>query len=322
MPLSARETGSRTHYLTSAWATRGEKARAPALAAGGRCWLTRVPVWAGVYWRSAVLDGSLVGGPSSSLVWEIVRIVGVAEPSNASRSFGRIADLYERLRPTYPAGALDAVLPADARRVVDVGAGTGKLTAVLVARGLDVIAVEPDDRMRAVLTATVSQADARAGAAEQLPLADGEVQAVLFAQAWHWADPDLAAREARRVLTSGGVLAMLWNLHDDRIGWVAELNRLTGSGAAITTFNDPPDLPGFAAGVRREVPWRMPLHKDELIDLARTWSSVGTRPAAEQKQILDSVQRMLETDPQFTASDVIELPYVCGTHGYRLEDRP
>ena len=79
-----------------------------------------------------------------------------------------------------------------------------------------------------MLTATVSQADARAGAAEQLPLADGEVQAVLFAQAWHWADPDLAAREARRVLTSGGVLAMLWNLHDDRIGWVAELNRLDG----------------------------------------------------------------------------------------------
>jgi SAM-dependent methyltransferase len=239
---------------------------------------------------------------------------------SASRSFGAVADLYERARPSYPAGALDAVLPAGARRVVDVGAGTGKLTAVLVARGLDVIAVEPDDRMREVLAAAVPQADVRAGTAEQLPLAGEEVQAVLFGQAWHWADPDRAAREASRVLTDAGVLAMLWNLHDDRVAWVAELNRLTGSGAAFTAFDDPPELPGFDAGVRVDVAWSNRLSKDDVLGLVRTWSSVSTRPAPEQEQILDGVRRLVENDPQLATREVIELPYVCGTYAYRLTD--
>jgi SAM-dependent methyltransferase len=128
----------------------------------------------------------------------------MTQPLDASRSFGAMADLYERRRPTYPAAALEAVLPVGARRVVDVGAGTGKLTAVLVARGLDVVAVEPDHRMRELLAAAAPQADVRAGTAEQLPLASDEVDAVLFAQAWHWADPDRAIQEALRVLTRGG----------------------------------------------------------------------------------------------------------------------
>jgi len=241
----------------------------------------------------------------------------MAAPSDPSRSFGGLADLYERRRPMYPDAALEAVLPVGARRVVDVGAGTGKLTAGLVARGLDVVAVEPDQRMRVVLDAAVPRADVRAGTAEHLPLEAGEVDAVLFGQAWHWADPERAAQEALRVLRRGGVLAMLWNLHNDRVGWVAELNRLTGSGAAITAFSDPPDLPGFGAGVRVDIPWRKSLRKAELIELARTWSSVSTRSAPEQQQIVDGVKRMLEIDPQLSARDVFELPYVCGTHVYR-----
>lgn len=240
---------------------------------------------------------------------------------DASRSFGAMADLYDRRRPTYPAAALEAVLPVGARRVVDVGAGTGKLTRLLVARGLDVVAVEPDDRMRAVLAAAVPQADVRAGTAEQLPLGPDEVDAVLFGQAWHWADSDRAAQQALRVLTRDGVLAMLWNLHDDRVSWVSELNRLTGSGAAVTAFSDPPDLPGFGAGIRVDIPWQKSLRKAELIDLARTWSAVSTRPPPEQEQVLDGLKRMLDADPQLSAHDLLELPYVCGTHAYRREHR-
>ena len=243
------------------------------------------------------------------------------DASDRARSFGGLADLYEQRRPTYPTAALNTVLPVGARRVVDVGAGTGKLTAVLVAHGLDVIAVEPDDRMRAVLAAAVPRADVRAGSAEQLPLESDEVDAVLFAQAWHWADPDRAAPEAIRVLTHGGVLAMLWNLHDDRVSWVAELNRLTGNGAAITAFSNPTDLPGFAAGVRVDIPWRHALPKTELIELASTWSSVSTRPMSEQSKISSDIKRMLEADPELSAREVIELPYVCGTYAYRREDR-
>jgi SAM-dependent methyltransferase len=214
----------------------------------------------------------------------------------------------------------EAVGRGGARRVVDVGAGTGKLTGVLVARGLEVVAVEPDDRMRTMLAAAVGQAVVRAGVAEQLPLRCSEVDAVLFGQAWHWADPARAAQEALRVLGRGGVLAMLWNLHDDRVGWVAELNRLTGSGAAITAFSDPPAIAGFGDGVRIDVSWRKSLRKAELIDLARTWSSVSTRPVSEQEQLLDDLKRLLETHPQLSARDIVELPYVCGTHAYRRND--
>ena len=177
----------------------------------------------------------------------------MAPPAERSRSFGAQAGLYDRLRPGYPAAALDAVLTHGVRRVADVGAGTGKLTAALAARGLAVIAVEPDAAMRAVLGRQRPQVDVRSGVAEAMTLADGEVDAVLFAQAWHWADPDRAAREALRVLTPGGTLGMLWNWLDDRVAWVAELNRLTVTDAGIVGFPDPPALAGFAAGRRVDV---------------------------------------------------------------------
>jgi SAM-dependent methyltransferase len=239
-------------------------------------------------------------------------------PGERARSFGAQAELYDRLRPGYPAAALDAVLPRGARRVADVGAGTGKLTAALSARGLAAVAVEPDAAMRAVLARRLPAVDVRSGDAEALPLADGEVDAVLFATAWHWVEPEQAAREARRVLASGGVLAMLWNLFDDdRHAWVADLNRLTARDAGITDFPDPPALAGFAAGERVDVPWQQILAKDELVDLVRTWSAVSTRRPAERDEVLAGVRRLLGTHPDVAAQDRIALPYVCSTRTYR-----
>lgn len=241
----------------------------------------------------------------------------VTDPPERSRSFGVQAELYDRLRPSYPAAALDAVLPRGAQRIADVGAGTGKLTAALAARGLAVIAVEPDAAMRAVLARRLPQVDVRGGAAEALPLSDGEVDAVLCAQAWHWTDPERAASEALRVLAPAGTLAMLWNLFDDRCAWVAALDRLAVTEACITGFPDPPALAGFAPGRRVDVAWRQTLSKDELVDLARTWSMVGTRPPAERDQVLACVRHLLSTHPDLAAGDTIELPYVCSTRTYR-----
>ena len=112
-------------------------------------------------------------------------------PTRAVRagSFDSAAGLYERGRPPYPPAALDWLLPPGARRVLDLGAGTGKLTRQLVARGLDVVAVEPLDGMRAELARVVPGARVLAGSAERIPLADGAVDAVLAAQAWHWVRP-------------------------------------------------------------------------------------------------------------------------------------
>lgn len=218
--------------------------------------------------------------------------------------------MYDRLRPGYPSAALDGLLPLGARRVVDVGAGTGKLTAALTDRGLDVVAVEPDDAMRAVLTNRVPAADVRAGTAEALPLGDEEVDVVFFAQAWHWAQPERAAREAARVLVPGGTLAMLWNVQDDRVPWVAALNRIAGSEAGIAGFEDPPPLAGFGPAERADVAWSLHLSPTDLVDLVRTWSPVSTLPAASRAKVLTDIRELVATSPG-------ALPQICTTRAYR-----
>ncbi len=242
-------------------------------------------------------------------------------------SFGQRSELYDRVRPTYPSAAVAAVVPADGRRVADVGAGTGKLSAALVARGIDVIAVEPDPAMRAVLHDRLPDVAVRAGVGEELPLADGSVDAVLYGQSWHWVDPARAAAEARRVLRAPagagvlgmlGMLGMLWNMLDDRVRWVAELNDLTGGEAIITQATDPPVMADFVPGHRVDVPWSQRLTATEIVDLVQTWSTVSTRSAVDRDAVLDRVRQLLERTPGLSGQNPIDLPYVCTTWGYRL----
>ena len=127
-------------------------------------------------------------------------------------SFGAATRAYERGRPSYPAEALDWLLPDGARRVLDLGAGTGKLTRDLAARGLDVVAVDPSAGMRAELGRVLPDIPVLAGSAEHIPLDAGSVDAVLVAQAWHWVDPKAAVPEIARVLKPGGRLGLLWNV--------------------------------------------------------------------------------------------------------------
>lgn len=130
-------------------------------------------------------------------------------------SFDSVADEYEQTRPTYPPALLDA-LPLDAdAAVLDLGAGTGKLTRVLAARYRDVTAVEPLAKMRAVLERVVPGVTALPGSAERIPLDDGSVDGVFAAQAFHWFDQRVALPEIARVLRPGGVFAIVWNQGDD-----------------------------------------------------------------------------------------------------------
>jgi len=238
-------------------------------------------------------------------------------PSRSARaaSFGPAAALYERGRPPYPPEALDWLLPPGAQRVVDLGAGTGKLTRQLAVRGLDVVAVEPSDGMRAELTRVLPGIPALAGTAEQIPLPDGSVDAVLFAQAWHWVDPPRAVPEVARVLAPGGTLGLVWNRRDERTGWVAELNQIIGESrgdddGGDNTSDHPRVGPPFGPLERHDVPWIYPLAVTELLDMVASRSDVILMPADEREALLDRVRRLTETDPATAGRAEISLPYV------------
>jgi SAM-dependent methyltransferase len=153
-------------------------------------------------------------------------------------SFGVAAAAYAEHRPDYAEAAvrwaLEPVWSRQPLRVIDLGAGTGKLTATLVRLGVDVTAVEPDPNMLAELRRELASVRSVPGQAEEIPLPDASVDAVLAGQAMHWFDLDRALPEIARVLTPGGVLAGLWNVDDDRVEWVAKFAEMTKRKATLT----------------------------------------------------------------------------------------
>jgi len=131
--------------------------------------------------------------------------------SEQAKSFDRVADAYERGRPGWPPELLDLLPIPDEATVLDLGAGTGKLTRVLAARYARVIALEPLTEMRAILAEQVPAAEPLPGVAEAIPLEDAAVDAVFVGQAFHWFANDVAVAEIARVLRPGGTLARMWN---------------------------------------------------------------------------------------------------------------
>ncbi|MGW7414675.1 class I SAM-dependent methyltransferase [Streptomyces sp. NPDC054863] len=143
-----------------------------------------------------------------------------------SSSFGAVAPAYAEHRPDYAQDAVSGALePASGPRVLDLGAGTGKLTATLIALGAEVTAVEPDAAMLGELRRSLPGVRSLAGCAEAIPLPDASFDAVPAGNAMHWFDMAVAGPEIARVLAPGGVLAGLWNVMDDGVEWVAGLAR-------------------------------------------------------------------------------------------------
>jgi SAM-dependent methyltransferase len=226
-------------------------------------------------------------------------------------SFGSAADEYERGRPGYPSQALDWLLAAGARRVLDLGAGTGKLTRQLVDRGVDVVAVEPSEGMRRVMQGVLPDVRVLAGTAEQIPVGDGAVDVVLVAQAWHWVDRARAVPEVARVLSPGGRLGLVWNTRDERVNWVAELGRIMhrGERQQMNTTN-PAIGPPFGPIERFDVEWTYRVTPAALLDLVASRSYVITSPADAREAILAQVQDLLDSDPALAHGDEIAMPYV------------
>lgn len=240
-------------------------------------------------------------------------------PHELSRSFGRAAQTYERGRPSYPAEAVRWMLEpvaASRPRVVDVGAGTGKLTRALVALDAEVVAVDPDPEMLGALRGAVPGVPTFAGTGESLPLPDASVDAVVFGQAWHWVDPATASAEAARVLRAGGVLGLIWNLRDERVPWVARLTEIMrGSHAEnLLAAGDPPVGSPFGEVEAKVWEWSRPVTRDALFAMVESRSYVITAEAGEKERIRTAAAALFD-EVGAVADSEIALPYV--TRAYR-----
>jgi ubiquinone/menaquinone biosynthesis C-methylase UbiE len=152
-----------------------------------------------------------------------------AQQPDWAHSFGGVAEAYERGRPAYPAEAVTWLLGADPVTVLELGAGTGKLTRVLAELGHDVHATDPDAEMLKILEREVPGVPTAQASAEDIPLGDASVDAVIAAQAFHWFDLEQALPEIARVLRPGGRICLLWNARNEKIPWVRRLGTLIGT---------------------------------------------------------------------------------------------
>jgi SAM-dependent methyltransferase len=234
-------------------------------------------------------------------------------------SFGTVSEDYDRFRPGPVPAVLDWLLPPAAAAAVDVGAGTGALTRLLVDRVAEVTAVEPDARMRAVLARRVPSANVVEGTGEALPVADVSQDAVLASSAWHWVDPERAVPEAARVLRPGGMLGVVWTGMDRDIGWIDELQRTLRAhlpAAAARPGRGPRSLalPDAAAAAfapvegQHAVRFTHRFTRDALVGLSGTYSAMIVHP--DRDALLDGVRAALEDDERFADPDGAELPMV------------
>lgn len=252
----------------------------------------------------------------------------MATSEEMSRSFGAAVDDYEAGRPGYPAEAIDWLLEPfhpgaagrrDERRtvrIVDVGAGTGKLTRLLAARDAEVTAVEPDPLMRARLADNLPGVRALAGTAEGLPLPDHSVDALVFGQSWHWVDVAAASAEAARVLRPGGVLGLVWNIRDTRTPWVAEMTEIMHRAAAEKMMDSggPRIAEPFPLPDERSWEWSDPMTRSGLWHMMHSRSYIITAEEAERQDIESRLEALFDR-VGITDERPVALPYV--TRAYR-----
>jgi SAM-dependent methyltransferase len=219
--------------------------------------------------------------------------------------FAEVADVYERGRPDCPVEVAQAIaaelaIPAGGP-VLDLGAGTGKLTRALVQAGLDAIAVEPQAPMRAILAAAVGERRIRTGTAESIPLEDSSVYAVTVADAFHWFDQPRALREIRRVLRAAGGLAVVVSTPDlAGAPWAHELGELiAGSRPPHPHLDGPPwhhavrAAGGWSEPTERRVTSYRPARLELLLDWVASISWIVAMPARQRAEVLSRAEELM-----------------------------
>ncbi|GAA4122237.1 class I SAM-dependent methyltransferase [Nocardioides fonticola] len=238
-----------------------------------------------------------------------------------ARAFGRVAEVYHRGRPGYPEDAVRWLVGDRPAQVLELGAGTGKLTARLVELGHEVHATDPDPAMLAVLETELPGVRTTVAAAERLPVADRSVDVVVCGQSFHWFDHPTALEEIARVLRPGGRLAVVWYERDERIPWVKRLGRLLGR---VEQLRDP-SAPLTANGRYGEVEtsahrfWQT-IDRESVQDLVVSRSHVALADPDTRAALLAQVVAFY--DDYGRGMYGMELPYIARCFRAEVVDQP
>lgn len=234
------------------------------------------------------------------------------------QSFQDGGEHYDRVRPGYPADSADWLIggvrrAGGASDAADIGAGTGKFTALLVQRGLAVAAVDPSEDMLAQLRAALPGVPATVGTAEATGLGDEAFDVVSVAQAWHWCDPLLASTELARILRPGGVLGLIWNQLDTSVPWVHRLSRIMHAGDVHKADFRPVVGPEFKALESHLTRWEDPVNTGDIIELTKSRSYYLAAGEATRTKVMANLDWYLHEHLRHSPSDTLKLPYLTQT---------
>jgi SAM-dependent methyltransferase len=243
-------------------------------------------------------------------------LAGMTNRQERAMSFGAIAEDYDGLRPQASQQAVDWLVPSNCEVAVDVGAGTGLFTRTLVGRAAQVIAVEPDARMRGVLAERSPGVRAVEGSGESIPLPDVAADAVFVSSAWHWMDPERAVPEIGRVLRDGGRFGLIWTSRDRELDWVRNLERLPGEtlpeAESLDRFRRRhqnvvlPEPQIFHNIARETFSFVRTMRVDDAVAMLGTYSRVIIASPEDRAQRLDHARAVLAE--HFPGAETIDIP--------------
>ncbi|WP_457974345.1 class I SAM-dependent methyltransferase [Arthrobacter sp. D1-17] len=228
-------------------------------------------------------------------------------------SFQDGGEHYHRVRPGYPGQSADWLIPAGARTAADIGAGTGKYTALLVERGLRVTAVDPSADMLEQLRSSYPTVDTLEGKAEETGLPGSAFDVVTVAQAWHWCDPLRASTEIARILRPGGVLGLIWNQLDTSVPWVHRLSRIMHAGDVHKPHFRPPLGPEFTGLESHLTRWEDPVTTADIVELTKSRSYYLRASATTRAKVTANLDWYLHEHLGHTGGELLHLPYLTQT---------
>ena len=238
----------------------------------------------------------------------------------AAIGFDRAGDSYERGRPEYPHDAVEFLVRRleinTSSTVIDLGAGTGKFTKLLIPTGASIIAIEPVAGMRTKFQSLHSSLKVLGGTAEEIPCENQSVDAVVVAQAFHWFNGHLALKEIHRILKPKGKLGLIWNARDESLAWVAELTKIIdpheGGAPRYKSQNwkkafAEPNL--FSPLQLSQFSYTQEGSVETIVDRIASISFISALPEADRVRVLNQVRKLVETHPETKEQSQIRLPY-------------